>query len=183
MARQGQQGEAGVASVAGPAGADGATGPTGAQGPAGPAGPQGAAGAAGATGATGVVSISSFVGSAGPFAGNQTVFSFAGPTTTITLTSAQRGTAVASLPVYTASSTSSIDWGIGYQLSGNTSVSILQGNFNYQTATASTTHTFISTNGSTILPTGTYTIGLAVKNNGATAISCDWVNGWVIITN
>ncbi len=160
----------------------GPAGPTGAQGI---PGPTGATGAVGPTGIITVVPLNGFAGS-GPYNNMGSLYSFLGPTTTITVTSATQkiyGSAVAPLATATASPTIDVRLGLGYQLGTGTITNFVGGNFaivqitpvrNPQAAVGFVTG----------LTPGTYTVGVVILNSSASAISNnDFVNGWIMVTN
>jgi hypothetical protein len=180
----GPMGVAGPVGAAGPTGAAGPAGAAGATGAAGPAGATGAAGAAGPAGATGIVATATIAGAAIPLAANATTFAFVGPTASVTVTATQRITGTASAPLATLAGTASFDLSLCYQLGAGT-ITLLPGNLNYQTSTATTTLTPFATASSAVPGTaGTYTVGLCGRNMSTTAISTvDWVNGWFQVTN
>ena len=130
------------------------------------------------------VTAAAFSGFAGSsIASGSTAYVFAGPTTTVTITSTtQRIVASASANLGMTTGSTTADIGICYQLGAGTITNFA--GINYITvALNSTTTGTVSADGSiTGLAPGTYTIGLGVRNSGAGAInSNDYVNGWVTV--
>ena len=196
---QGPQGTTGSPGAPGPQGATGATGaagspgPQGAQGPqgvAGPTGPQGPAGATGATGAQGPAGATSiaatldFAGAVPSLAANSTVYVFAGPTASVTLTATQRLTGGASAVMGLASGTTPqlTDLGMCFQLGSGT---ITNFTANYTTVPVPNERREYSA-AMSVVPgvAGTYTVGFCVRNKGTIIMSNnDYMNGWLQVTN
>ena len=182
----GPQGATGVVGPQGPTGPQGATGAQGPQGPTGAVGATGATGATGPQGPSGVATVASFSGYVGAsIAGGSTVYVFAGPTATVTITAGQKIIACASAPLGVTAGTATADIGMCYAPSpANTPITNFVGN-NYSTVEISTTRINYSASATISgLAAGTYSIGFGVKNTGATAINKnDFMSGWVMVVN
>ena len=187
MGATGDFGPAGLTGATGSTGATGATGPIGVTGPTGATGATGVTGATGATGAagSGILSTQTIAGQALGLPASAAAFIFSGPTVSvITTASAPRVTGVASAPLATSTGTTSIDYGLCYQLGGAGALSLFAGNLNYQTSTVTTTLVPFSTASSVSLPAGTYKVGFCARDTGTTAVTnVDWINGFFQVTN
>lgn len=171
----------------GPTGADGATGATGADGM------TGATGATGATGPTGIVSTSTIAGTISPVPspGMATpVWTFAGPTATVTIVAGQRitGSAVGVLGHNNQNTTvaASVSLCIAPLPAGTPIDPFFPNNFPETTVLAAPTKTMVSATGS-VLPAaaGQYRVGFCIRNKSTTINlgSNDYVNGWFTVTN
>ena len=147
-------------------------------------GTPGAAGSTGPVGPSGVVATASMVG---PVAGSMIAplagaFIFVGPTAQATVTATQRLTGAASIAL-AASAVDFFDFGLCYQLGAGT-VTLLVGTLNYQSAAATPNATPFATSGTGVPGVaGTYSVGFCARNSGSTAITTDWLNAWVQVTN
>jgi len=174
----GEMGPVGPQGPAGPAGPQGVPGPQGPQGIPGPVGP------AGPAGATGIVVTRNWAGFAGNPVGNSAAYVFIGPTQTVTTTSTtQRLTGTAEAPLAIAAGTQNVEIGLCYQVGAGALINFVGGG--YSIHTMDTVRRSYSAVGSiTGLPVGTYTVGMCVKNVGASTMSnTDYVNGWLLLTN
>ena len=125
--------------------------------------------------------ISAFNGLVSTIAASSSVYVFAGPTVTVTLTSTKKitGSAVAQMASTVAGG--SFDYGLCYQLGAGT-VTHFAGS-NYMEGVMGTQRIGWAAAESVTLPAGTYTIGFGVRNSSANTInSNDWMNGWIMVT-
>jgi hypothetical protein len=155
----------------------------GPQGPTGPTGPTGATGATGAAGPAGVLTVAAFNGNVGSIAASATGYVFAGPTATVTTTSAYtRVTGAASAPIALPTGTAvTVRTGLCYQL-GTGTITNFVGSA-YSIITVSVDRHTVSAAGTVVLSPGTYTVGFCVYNTSTAIISNnDYVNGWVMVT-
>jgi hypothetical protein len=204
----GAMGATGAMGPMGPQGIPGATGATGATGPAGPSGPQGSQGVAGpqgATGATGAIGATGPAGPVGPtgpagpssiaatmtFSGavpavaSSTLYVFAGPTASVTITATQRLTGSASgVMGLSSGGPQRVDVGMCYQL-GTGAVTNFIDPTHYMTVPMPAEQRLYSAS-ATVVPgtAGTYKVGLCVRNqHGSIAIdNNDYMNGFVQVT-
>ena len=110
---------------------------------------------------------------------------FVGPTLIVAVAAAtQRITATTVASLATAAGTGVGDAGICYQLNGAGALTNFVGG-NYTTVGWTTTRIPTAAAATvTGLAAGNYTVGMCVRNTGATALANnDWVNGWVMLTN
>jgi hypothetical protein len=157
---------------------NGFQGDTGPAGPAGPAGP------------SGIGSIVAFSGSVGSIAAGSASYVFAGPTTSVTISSnTQRltGSAVAGLGLALGAANQNIRVGLCYQFAGaaaNGPITNFVGN-SYTNAIVTTTRTLFPAAASvTGLAPATYNVGFCVLNAGNSVVgSNDYANGWIMVTN
>lgn len=129
------------------------------------------------------VRIFPFAGNVGAsIAANSSVYVFAGPTVSITITSPSILTGAASAPLGTASGTATnVRVGLCYQQGTGTITNFVGGN--YSIVEIDTTRATASASASVLLPAGTYTVGFGVQNGGTVVINDnDWVNGWIMVT-
>ena len=199
----GAAGAAGAPGPAGPAGAKGATGATGATGPAGATGAPGPSGAAGPTGATGLTGAVGPVGPAGAtgatgivttqlwsgavnssFVATSGTFAFAGPTTTVTLTTGgQRITAAGSLSVGSTTGFL-VRADLCYQAAAGGTVN--SPSDAYKLVTGAANQRIMLSPVMTIigLAPGNYKVGncLAGHLSNVTLNVNDWSSGWVMVT-
>ena len=190
----GPAGPAGVKGATGATGPAGATGATGAAGPAGATGPTGAtgltgavgpAGPAGATGATGIVTTQLWSGALGSsFVATNGTFAFAGPTTTVTLTSGQRITAAGSMSVgSTVGFLVRAD--LCYQAAAGGTVNSPSNAYKLVTGAANQRMMLSPVMTIIGLAPGNYKVGncLAGDSSNVTLNLNDWSSGWVMVTH
>lgn len=140
-------------------------------------------GAAGPPGAGGIVQTGTFNGSVSSITGSSSVYVFAGPTTTITLTTTSRVTGMASAPIGLGSGgPQTFQYGMCYQQGAGTVTNFVGGAYSIGSLTSQ--RTVVTATGSVVLSPGTYTFGMGIMNSGGSvAISNnDYVNGWVMVT-
>lgn len=109
---------------------------------------------------------------------------FVGPTLIVAVAAGQRITATTVASLATAAGTATGDVGICHQLNGAGALTNFVG-LNYLTVGWTTTR-IPTAAAATVsgLAAGNYTVGMCVRNTGATALANnDWVNGWVMLTN
>jgi hypothetical protein len=171
---RGNRGRAGLPGV------PGARGPAGSAGPAGATGP---AGAMGNTGPNGVVAIASWSGFNTGVSGNSTAFVFDGPTVTVTTSATQRITASGTIDLGTGLGTATLDVAICEEPSSGAFIGEL-GSGLYRSVTASTTSVPVSSTQSGVPGAGTWTIGMCVFNQSATAVTSNGNStGYAFVTN
>lgn len=185
--RHGTDGDAGATGVAGPHGAAGPTGsagPTGPAGPEGPAGPTGPAGPAGPPGSAALLSTLPLHGPVGPIEPNNGYYVFAGPSTSVTTTSAApRVTGVASAPMglLDGSPPQYADVGMCYRTAGGHLTNFYGSDFSVQYFT--TERRTYATAATIVLAPGTYDVGMCVRNNGSSRIqNNNYVAGFLQVT-
>ncbi|WP_437680353.1 collagen-like protein [Sorangium sp. So ce131] len=190
----GLDGAPGLQGPTGEAGPQGDQGPPGEPGPEGPPGIQGEPGPQGPTGPAGVIATIAVAGTIGSnFTGNNPTYMFVGPTGSVTITGPeQRVTGSASAPLSLSLITAlpqNAMLGLCYQpAEGGTITNFFGGSFahHYFTPTPVT----YSVSATTVLPEGTYNVGMCIRNDGSNTISGSrvtssgsTVNGWFIVTN
>ena len=115
-------------------------------------------------------------------AGPSAVYVFAGPTTSVTISSAAgnrvTGSASAALATFSPS-TAVINFGMCYQTNGSGTITIFDSDFLLSTVTS--TRIPFSYSGTTVLPVGTHTVGFCVKNVGPAIENNQRVSGWVMV--
>ena len=132
-----------------------------------------------------IVKTVTMAGSSGDFPGLAAAFTFATTTVTVETTMPnQTATGAASVTLATIAGTSSVDYGLCYQL-GAGAITLFVGPTNFMTATATPTKTPFSTASSVVLPAaGTYTLGFCARNTGPNDLNNnDYVNGFFQIVN
>lgn len=189
----GAAGPTGSAGPTGPAGPEGPAGPTGPSGPAGPvgntgadgpAGPTGPAGPAGPPGSAALLSTLPLHGPVGPIEPNNGYYVFAGPSTSVTTTSAApRVTGVASAPMglLDGSPPQYADVGMCYRTAGGHLTNFYGSDFSVQYFT--TERRTYATAATIVLAPGTYDVGMCVRNNGSSRIqNNNYVAGFLQVT-
>lgn len=191
----GEMGPAGPPGLPGPPGADGPMGPAGLpgeRGPEGPQGPLGLEGPPGPVGPSGVLLTIAIAGNVAPdFDGGSSAYVFVGPTGSVTITGSQRvtGSASAMLGLRSSSAPFAAPVGLCYQRSGGTGeiVNFLGSSFAFHYFTP--TPTTYSVTGTTVLPEGSWNIGMCLRNEGTEILGSrattagSMMNGWFIVTN
>jgi hypothetical protein len=128
--------------------------------------------------------VKTFAGyaSAGPFT-STTGYVFVGPTTSVVLTAAalrMTGAGVAALG--TTTGTSSVQFGLCYQVAGGAITNFVGGS--YTIVTIGPQRSLVTATASVALAAGTYNVGTCLSSGNTTAINNnDYVNGWVITSN
>jgi hypothetical protein len=183
---QGLQGAQGATGATGATGLQGPIGPTGSTGATGATGARGATGATGAQGATGFVSMGVFGGPADVVPAGSADFVFFGGTATVTVTAGQRLTASGQAPagIQFASATQLFGYDICYRPAGSSGALSTFNGFDYPYGELSGQLLSWSSQGSVLLPAGTYDVGFCVYN--AYDADIDYtanVTGWVFVSN
>jgi hypothetical protein len=153
-----------------------AVGPQGPQGPAGPQGPQGP------SGAVATVTIS---GAVAPVAGSATVWTFAGPTVSVTTTATQRITGAIQAPLGTTlAGTASFKYDLCYRTAGTSTAPMPFGGANSSIGeVTSTTNVPFPATASVVPGVGTWEVGYCLLNSGTVNLdSNDFANGWITVT-
>jgi hypothetical protein len=189
---RGPTGATGPQGPVGPEGAEGPQGPPGEQGPAGPPGAEGPPGdpgeqgPIGPQGPPGVVRIASLTG--GPVGSIETAgaWAFVGRTASFNLTTTQRLTGSATLPISNINETGSetVDYDLCLQLADTPAPVGFSGS-RFQSATIFDFDTeLVATSGSRVpRVAGTYEAGLCVRTESSvTSLSAGNVNGWIMVT-
>jgi hypothetical protein len=194
FASKGDQGTTGPTGSSGPVGPQGPAGTTGPQGTTGPAGPQGAPGPQGVVGPqgspgpqgpSGVVTTFSLTGQPGTtsIAANSSVWVFVGPTVTVNMTSGDRITATAGLPLGTTALFGTADFAhsLCAQVNGAGPINPLIPGL-YHVAQVGGLRTTFNSSITATMTIGSYKIGFCIRNYGSTVIDkVDVVNGWVMV--
>lgn len=149
-----------------------AKGEQGDQGPAGPQGPPGTSG----------VTVAGFQGPIGTIPSDVTDWTFAGPTTSVSLSTGQRMTGAADGWFgYSSGPVPFIDYGLCWQI-GSGALTHFLGN-DYITAGSPPQHFLLGTAATTQPPAGTYTVGFCLRNPGPAPLNFnDWINGYVMVS-
>jgi hypothetical protein len=176
-------------------GPTGPKGATGAKGPTGPTGPKGAAGLRGPTGLTGPAAatvVKPVAGGIGQtFAGSQAatgppVFVGAGPSTRARIDLASAKTVFASVTAMLGSTDTTNQIAFNFEVcwsqAGTNTPRFFDGS-NYMTARPAPNTVLPYTSSlSTVLPAGSYDVGICVLNWAAAALNnTDWLNGSVMV--
>lgn len=153
-------------------------------GPVGPAGPTGPVGPAGPTGASGIFVSGGSSGYAGAsIAAAATAYVFVGPTATVTVNGTQRIIFFGEAPLACATGSTTAYLGACYSLNGTGPITNFVGG-GYSIIEIGTERHPLAVAGSVILGAGTYTIGIGIRNNGATALTDnDYVNYTYMVVN
>lgn len=115
-------------------------------------------------------------------AGPGVPFVFAGPTTSVTISSlaGNRVTGSASAALATFSpATAVINFAMCYQTNGSGTITPFDSDFLLSTVTS--TRSPFAYSGTTVLPVGTHTVGFCVKNVGPAIENNQRVSGWVMV--
>jgi hypothetical protein len=132
-----------------------------------------------------IVTTSVFHGAANSFRSSSNSYVFAFPTTSITLDESKQVTASAVLVLgYTPNrgySSNSVGIDVCYQLGRTGPITGFNGDQYLEHRFVPEKRNYAAT-GSTVLPTGTYKIGVCVRNSSDEDITIyDYVNGWVMV--
>ncbi len=151
-------------------------------GPQGPAGPQGPQGPQGPSGAVATATIS---GAVAPVTANATVWTFAGPTVSVTTTATERITGAIQAPLGTTlAGTATFQYDLCYRASGTTNALLNFGGANSSAGQVTITSPVSFPAMASIVPgAGAWEAGYCLLNSGTVDLdSNDFVNGWIIVT-
>ncbi len=151
----------------------------------GPQGPQGLQGPAGPQGPSGAVATVTISGAVTPAAGNAAVWTFAGPTVSVTTTATQRITGAIQTPLGTTlAGTASFQYDLCYRAAATSNPLMHFGGANSSIGEVTNTTVVPFPAIASIVPgIGTWETGYCLLNSGAVNLdNNDFANGWITIT-